>query len=235
MTSVALLIIRLTVGGLLAGHGAQKLFGAFGGSGIQGTGGWLESLGLRPGQRWAGLAGLSEFGGGVLTALGFLNPIGPILALGAMLMATVKVHAGRPIWVTQGGAELPITNMAVQGALIVAGPGRLSLDQLLGVRMPRRVAVAGLAAVAGVVAWANQASPASDAAEEEAGERLQGESPEDGREAGAASGAPILVGPDGQALISDESETSEMGSDEVDVYRAPAIAATDTGSARDRS
>ena len=235
MTSVALLIIRLTVGGLLAGHGAQKLFGAFGGPGIQGTGGWLESMGLRPGQRWAGLAGLSEFGGGVLTALGFLNPIGPILALGSMLMATVKVHAGRPIWVTEGGAELPVTNMAVIGALVVAGPGRLSLDQVFGIRMPRRVAVAGLAAVVGVVAWANRASAAADAAEEEAGERLQGELPENQREAGAASGAPILVGPDGQALISDESSSAEMGSDEADVARGPAIAATDTGSEADRS
>src|SRR3954454_17084099 len=74
MKSVALLILRLTVGGLLAGHGAQKLFGWGGGAGLEGTTAWLESLRLRPAKAWAHAAGWSEFGGGVLTALGFLNP-----------------------------------------------------------------------------------------------------------------------------------------------------------------
>ena len=64
MRHIGLLILRLVAGGLLAGHGAQKLFGWFGGYGLQGTGGWLESLGLRPGSRWALLAGAGEFGGG---------------------------------------------------------------------------------------------------------------------------------------------------------------------------
>src|ERR687889_474144 len=73
MTSIALLILRVTVGGLLAGHGAQKLFGSFGGHGVEGTAGWLESMNLKPGRQWALMAGLSEFGGGVLTALGALN------------------------------------------------------------------------------------------------------------------------------------------------------------------
>ena len=68
-----LALLRLTLGSLLVGHGSQKLFGWFGGYGLAGTAGYMESLGLRPGRRWAIAAGLSEFGGGLLTLLGFLN------------------------------------------------------------------------------------------------------------------------------------------------------------------
>lgn len=150
MTSLALLLLRATVGGLLAGHGAQKLFGSFGGYGVEGTAGWLESLDLRPGRQWAIVAGLSEFGGGVLTALGALNPLGPIMAMGAMLMATLKVHMGKPIWTTAGGAELPVTNMAALFALLLAGPGRLSFDRLLGIRVPRWFAIASLLGTVGL-------------------------------------------------------------------------------------
>jgi putative oxidoreductase len=90
------------VGGFLAGHGAQKLFGWFGGGGIEGTTAWLESIGYRPGERWALLADLSECGGGMLTALGLFSPIGPIGTLGAMVVATIDVHGGKPIWATEG-------------------------------------------------------------------------------------------------------------------------------------
>src|SRR5829696_6772529 len=134
MRDFARLILRLTVGLLMAGHGAQKLFGWFGGHGLEGTGGWLESLGLRPGKQWALLAGLSEFGGGLLTALGFLNPLGPLGTIGAMVMATVKAHKGKPIWVTAGGAELPVVNIAASLALGLAGPGKFSVDSLFGLK-----------------------------------------------------------------------------------------------------
>ena len=150
MTSLALLILRATVGGFLAGHGAQKLFGSFGGSGVEGTAGWMESMDLRPPRRWAILGGLSEFAGGLLTAVGALNPLGPIMAMGAMLMATLKVHMGKPIWTTAGGAELPVTNMAVLGALFLAGPGKLSFDGLLGIRVPRWFSLAALLGMVGV-------------------------------------------------------------------------------------
>ena len=102
MRSLGVLIVRLVVGGLLAGHGAQKLFGWFGGAGLEGTAGWMESMRLRPGTVWARLAGGSELGGGLLTALGFLNPLGPIAAMGAMSMAWAKVHLGNPVWSHQG-------------------------------------------------------------------------------------------------------------------------------------
>lgn len=154
MRDLARLIVRLAFGGLMAGHGAQKLFGWFGGHGLKGTAGWLESMGLRPGKQWALLAGLSEFGGGVLTLLGFLNPIGPLATIGAMSMATVKAHWGKPIWNTQGGAELPVLNIAAVLAVALAGPGAVSLDNALGIRLPRRlVLVPGLILVAAGVAF----------------------------------------------------------------------------------
>jgi uncharacterized membrane protein YphA (DoxX/SURF4 family) len=128
-------------GGLLAGHGAQKLFGWFGGYGLQGTGGWLESLGLRPGSRWAALAGAGEFGGGVLTALGLLHPLGPMMMLGPMSIAVGKVHWGKPIWGTEGGAELPVTNMAVGLALAFTIPGAVLARQ--SARCPGAASVGG--------------------------------------------------------------------------------------------
>jgi len=81
-----------------------------------------------------GLAGLSAFGGGVLTLLGFLNPIGPIGVIGSM--ATITAHASKPIWVTEGGAELPVTGIAAATAPVMNGPGKWSLDRALGIRLP---------------------------------------------------------------------------------------------------
>jgi len=157
MKSIGLLVLRLVVGGLLAGHGAQKLFGWFGGNGLEGTGDWLESLGLRPGKRWAQLAGTSEFGGGVLTALGALYPLGPLMTIGAMATATLKAHANKPIWVTEGGAELPVVNMAAASALVLAGPGALSIDRLFGMRIPKWMSLLFALAVAAGVSFAIRA------------------------------------------------------------------------------
>ncbi len=191
---LALLVLRATVGSLLAGHGAQKLFGAFGGYGLEGTGGWLESLGLRPGKRWAALAGLSEFGGGTLTALGFLTPLGAVGSFGAMAMATIKVHAGRPVWVTEGGAELPLTNMAVQTAVVLAGPGKYSLDHVLGIRVPAWAVVAAIAATAGGVAiGARSTPPASESVKDEAHDALQSEGSEGERDEDATDLAAVPI------------------------------------------
>src|SRR5215218_7557052 len=155
MGNLAALLLRLVLGGLLAGHGAQKLFGSFSGPGIEGTSGFMEMLGLKPGRPWAVLAGLSEFGGGVLTVLGFLNPLGPIGVIGAMAMATTTAHKGKPIWVTEGGAELPVTNIAAATALILNGPGKWSLDRALGLSLPRWLAPLGLVAILLTVMYAN--------------------------------------------------------------------------------
>ena len=87
LVNLGLLVIRLIFGLVMVAHGAQKLFGWFGGHGLAGTGGFFESLGFRPGRRFAFAAGLSEFIGGWLFALGFLGPVGPALILAVMLVA----------------------------------------------------------------------------------------------------------------------------------------------------
>jgi putative oxidoreductase len=152
--SASLFLLRLVFGGLLAGHGAQKLFGAFGGHGIKGTGEFMEMLGLRPGERWAMLAGASEFGGGLLTALGLGGSIGPVTTLAPMAMATGTAHWGKPIWATEGGAELPVINATIGTALALSGPGQLSLDHMLGIRVPAWMNFLTLAGVGAGVAYA---------------------------------------------------------------------------------
>jgi putative oxidoreductase len=168
---IGLLLLRLSVGALLAGHGSQKLFGWFSGPGLKGTAGWLESMGLTPGTPWATAASASEFGGGVLTTLGLLHPLGPLGTMGAMIMATAKAHWGKPIWVTQGGAELPVTNMATALALTLTGPGRFSLDHVLGIRLPRALVIAIVAVEAVTLALgiaSRPTPPAKTTAEEQA-------------------------------------------------------------------
>lgn len=176
MGNLAALLLRVVLGGLLAGHGAQKLFGSFNGPGLEGTSGFMEMLGLKPGRPWAVLAGLSEFGGGVLTLLGLFHPAGPLGVIGAMSMATTKAHAGKPIWVTEGGAELPVTNIAAATALILGGPGRYSLDRALGIRLPAWIAPLGLAVVLLTVLYgtASTPEPQGEAQEEEARDELAG-------------------------------------------------------------
>jgi putative oxidoreductase len=175
MGDLAALLLRLVLGGLLAGHGAQKLFGWFSGPGPEGTAGFMEMLGLKPGRPWAYLAGLSEFGGGVLTTLGLLNPVGPVSVIGSMAMATRKAHWGRPIWVTEGGAELPVLNITASTALILNGPGKYSLDRLFGIRLPAWIAPLGLAIVILTVLYADRGEDKAPEEEEEAREELAGE------------------------------------------------------------
>jgi putative oxidoreductase len=176
-------IVRLAQGSLMAGHGAQKLFGSFGGPGLEGTSGFMEMLGMRPGRPWAYLAGLSEFGGGVLTALGLLNPLGPLGIIGSMSMATRKAHWGKPVWVTEGGAELPLLNIAVSTALMIREPDRYSLDRILGIRLPAWVGPLGLVGIILTVLYteletdeapAEQQESQEEGSQDEAREELAG-------------------------------------------------------------
>lgn len=151
--ALALLVLRIAVGGLLVGHGAQKLFGLFGGPGLQGTTGWLASLGLRPARLWAFAAAGSELGGGLLIALGLLTPLGALAVIAAMLMAILLVHRSNGLWASSGGIEYNLVLIAASTALLLAGAGRLSFDALLGLALPTPVVAAAAAlAFAGVAA-----------------------------------------------------------------------------------
>ncbi|HEX3244536.1 MAG TPA: DoxX family protein [Chloroflexota bacterium] len=163
MNDLGLLVLRVGLGGLMMGHGGQKLFGWWRGHGPEGTGKMMESLGLSPGGFWARLAGASEFSGGGMTALGLMHPLGPLAILGSMAMATFKAHADRPIWVTEGGAELPVTNSFIALALLLTGPGIFSVDRALGLRMSpvsqAVVILAGIGALAYGLQPAEEPSP----------------------------------------------------------------------------
>jgi len=170
-------IVRVVQGSLMAGHGAQKLFGSFGGPGLEGTSGFMEMFGMRPGRPWAYLAGLSEFGGGVLTALGLLKPLGPLGVIGSMAMATRKAHWGKPIWVTEGGAELPVLNIAISTALMIREPDSFSLDRVLGIRLPAWVGPVGLVGIILTVLYSELESDEEDEqdeAQDETREELAG-------------------------------------------------------------
>ena len=181
LNEAAPMIVRVVQGSLMAGHGAQKLFGSFGGPGLEGTSGFMEMLGMRPGRPWAYLAGLSEFAGGVLTALGLLNPLGPLGVIGSMSMATRKAHWGKPIWVTEGGAELPLLNIAVSTALMIREPDRYSLDRALGIRLPAWVGPLGLVGIILTVLYAELQDEESSE-QEEAQEGAQEGSQDEARE-----------------------------------------------------
>ena len=128
-----LFLLRGTVGPLMVGHGAGKLFGVWNaGYGIAGTAGYVESLGFRPGKPWAALLGSTELAAGVGVAAGLLTPFAGAGLIGAMATAAVTAHAGKGPWVTNGGWEFPLVLGAVGTVLSFTGPGRFSLDYVLG-------------------------------------------------------------------------------------------------------
>lgn len=131
--SLAFLIVRAILGLGLMAHGAQKLFGWFGGGGIAGTGGFFEGIGFRPGKLFALMAGLGETIGGLLTLLGLGGAIGPVLIVLVMLVAIGAVHYNKGFFTSGGGWELPITNIAVALGIAFGGNGAYSLDNALGV------------------------------------------------------------------------------------------------------
>lgn len=132
LLDLGLFLIRLVFGLAFAAHGAQKLFGWFGGYGIAGTGGFLESLGFRPGKMFATASGLGEFFGGLLFAFGFLGAVGPALMLSVMLVASITVHRKNGFFATSNGIELPLLYAAGAVGVSLTGPGRYSLDAALG-------------------------------------------------------------------------------------------------------
>jgi putative oxidoreductase len=125
------LAVRSVVGALFVGHGTQKLFGWFGGGGLDGTGQAFESLGLKPGRRHALAAGIAETGGGSLLALGLLTPLAASALIGTMATAIRQVHFKNGPWATEGGYEYNIVLVATLLALVDGGPGELSFDRVL--------------------------------------------------------------------------------------------------------
>src|SRR5881397_2341962 len=132
--SIGILILRLVVGLTLAAHGAQKLFGWFGGYGLTGTGGFLEQLGFVPGRRAALFAGLAETGAGLLLALGLATPVAAALALSVMVVAGVSAHASKGFFAHNGGYEYTLILGIAALSIAFTGPGPLSLDAVLGVQ-----------------------------------------------------------------------------------------------------
>ncbi|MEU6577634.1 DoxX family protein [Streptomyces sp. NPDC046805] len=125
-----LLLIRLTFGLLMAGHGAQKLFGIFGGTGLAATGKGFAALGFHPGEVFALIAGLTEFGGGLCFALGLLTPLAAAALIGVMINAMVTVTGAHGLWATHGGVEYNVVIAIVALSIAFTGPGQLAVDRL---------------------------------------------------------------------------------------------------------
>jgi putative oxidoreductase len=147
---LGILLLRVVVGLTLAAHGAQKLFGWFGGHGIAGTAGLLEQLGFRPGRPYAYLAGCAEFCGGLSLALGVLTPVGVAATVGMMTTACVAAHLKNGFFNSDGGFEFPLVMATGAAATALSGPGPYALDRLLG--FERAVELAPWGILVGLVA-----------------------------------------------------------------------------------
>ncbi|MFI2641832.1 DoxX family protein [Streptomyces sp. NPDC018610] len=126
-----LLLIRLTFGLLMAAHGAQKLFGLFGGPGLTTTGKGFAALGYHPGKLFAVIGGLSESLGGLGLALGLFTPLAAAALIGVMINAMVTVTGAHGLWETDGGVEYSVCIAVVALAVAATGPGRLAADRFL--------------------------------------------------------------------------------------------------------
>ncbi|WP_203143676.1 DoxX family protein [Marinobacter mangrovi] len=127
----AALILRVPVGLTLAAHGAQKLFGWFGGYGLEGTGQWMASIGLEPGYLMALMSGSAEFFGGLALFLGLLTRPAAFVTAFTMLVAIFSVHIGNGLFMSNNGYEYALALFAVTVALTIQGGGRLALDNLI--------------------------------------------------------------------------------------------------------
>jgi len=160
---LTLLIVRVVVGLGFVAHGGQKLFGAFGGYGLAGTGGYFELVGWKPGKMFAFAAGAAELVGGVLIALGLLGPIGPMLAIATMIVA-IAVHAPAGFFGQNGGFELPLAYIGLFLLFAFGGYGAYALDAAFGLATvftpTMDAAVVGLGILGGLANIAIRRKPA---------------------------------------------------------------------------
>jgi putative oxidoreductase len=132
LSDLGLLVLRVAVGVVFLGHGAQKGFGSFGGPGFAGASGFFGSMGFRPARFWTGLAVGGELVAGVLLLLGLLTPVAALLVVATMAVAVAKVHGPKGFFVQNGGYEYNVILAIAALALAATGPGAYSLDHLLG-------------------------------------------------------------------------------------------------------
>ena len=178
MRHFGLLATRAVFGSYLAVHGAQKLFGSFGGYGLDATGAGFESMGMKPGKVMAAAAGASEFGGGILTATGIAEPLGPLVIAGTMVVASATHRKNGPL-MQNGGFELPLTNLAVAVALLSSGLGRYTL----GPRLPKslvKLAVVGGAALAAASLYQLLTAEPASGSQDDAGAEADSDAEADG-------------------------------------------------------
>ncbi|WP_372930415.1 DoxX family protein [Shewanella putrefaciens] len=133
--SFAPLALRIPIGIILIAHGAQKLFGWFGGYGLEGTGQWMASIGLTPGYLMALMAGSSEFFGGLFLLLGLLTRPTALVLSFTMVVAIFSVHIGNGLFLANNGYEFGLALLAATVSLAISGAGKLSLDNLLANRI----------------------------------------------------------------------------------------------------
>jgi putative oxidoreductase len=166
---IALLLLRVVIGGVVMMHGLLKLGLVGKGGSIAGVAGWFNSMGLRPGIFWAYVATLAEAGGGLLTVLGLGGPIGPGLLAGDLVVVTIVAHWSQGFWAGGGkvGWEFPLPLAAGGLAIALAGSGAYSLDRLLGLAYPDWLLPAWLVLMAGgaILALAIRSTQAPKAAQ----------------------------------------------------------------------
>ncbi len=146
---MAALILRVPVGIILAAHGAQKLFGWYGGYGLEATGQWMASIGLEPGYLMALLAGSAEFFGGLALVLGVLTrPAAAVSAL-TMLVAIFSVHFVHGLFISNNGYEYALALFAATLALTFPGAGSYAVDNVLAKAVPANDTVFGARSLKG--------------------------------------------------------------------------------------
>ena len=166
MIALGLLILRIVIGLTMAAHGAQKAFGWWGGTGINGWLGGMNRMRMRPALLWGWMSVLAELLGGLGFGLGILFPLPGFAILAAMLVAVALVHWPKGFWNSKGGFEFNLSIIAAAVALSVTGPGQYSVDSALGIHLPEPltfivVAVVTLASVA--LALTTRGAPAAEA------------------------------------------------------------------------